>query len=40
MYLQKPGGGFYTKLDLGIVKYHFEVGAEKEFFYKTLNEQI
>ncbi len=31
----KAGRGFYTKLDLGIVKYHFEVGAEKEFFYKT-----
>lgn len=23
----KPGKGFYTKLDLGIVKYHFELGA-------------
>lgn len=23
----KAGKGFYTKLDLGIVKYHFEVGA-------------
>ena len=23
----KRGIGFYTKLDLGIVKYHFEVGA-------------
>ena len=23
----KPGLGFYTKLDLGIVKYHFEIGA-------------
>ena len=22
--------GFYTKLDLGIVKYHFELGAEKD----------
>lgn len=28
----KPGSGFYTKLDLGIVKYHFEVGAGKENF--------
>lgn len=28
----KAGGGFYTKLDLGIVKYHFEVGAGKENF--------
>lgn len=24
----KAGIGFYTKLDLGIVKYHFEIGAE------------
>lgn len=23
----KPGIGFYTKVDLGIVKYHFEVGS-------------
>lgn len=23
----KAGNGFYTKLDLGIVKYHFEIGA-------------
>ncbi|MFV0396237.1 MAG: nitroreductase family protein [Coprobacillaceae bacterium] len=28
----KPGRGFYTKLDLGIVKYHFEIGAGKENF--------
>lgn len=26
----KAGFGFYTKIDLGIVKYHFEVGAGKE----------
>lgn len=26
------GGGFYTKLDLGIVKYHFEQGAGIESF--------
>lgn len=25
-------GGFYSKLDLGIVKYHFEVGAGKDNF--------
>lgn len=25
-------GGFYSKVDLGIVKYHFEVGAGKENF--------
>lgn len=25
----KAGRGFYTKLDLGIVKYHFEIGAGK-----------
>lgn len=28
----KAGMGFYTKLDLGIVKYHFEIGAGKEHF--------
>lgn len=28
----KAGKGFYTKLDLGIVKYHFEIGAGKEMF--------
>ena len=28
----KPGLGFYSKVDLGIVKYHFEVGAGKENF--------
>lgn len=28
----KAGMGFYTKLDLGIVKYHFEVGAGTENF--------
>lgn len=26
------GFGFYTKLDLGIVKYHFEIGAGKDNF--------
>ncbi len=26
----KPGLGFYTKVDAGIVKYHFEVGANKK----------
>ena len=25
----KPGMGFYSKIDLGIVKYHFEIGAGK-----------
>lgn len=25
----KAGIGFYTKIDLGIAKYHFEIGAEK-----------
>lgn len=29
----KAGKGFYTKLDLGIVKYHFEVAAGKDSFY-------
>ena len=28
----KPGVGFYSKMDLGIVKYHFEIGAGKENF--------
>lgn len=28
----KTGIGFYTKMDLGIVKYNFEVGAGKENF--------
>lgn len=28
----KAGFGFYTKLDLGIVKYHFELGAGAENF--------
>lgn len=30
--LAKAGNGFYTKLDLGIVKYHFELGAGKDNF--------
>lgn len=28
----KAGAGLYTKLDLGIVKYHFEIGADKDNF--------
>lgn len=28
----KAGVGFYTRLDLGIVKYHFEIGAGRENF--------
>ncbi len=28
----KAGKGFYTKIDLGIVKYHFEIGAGVENF--------
>lgn len=28
----KAGFGFYAKIDLGIVKYHFEIGAGKENF--------
>ncbi len=28
----KAGLGFYTKVDLGIVKYHFELGAGKQNF--------
>ena len=30
-----PGHAFYAKMDLGIVKYHFEVGAGKENFQWT-----
>ena len=26
---EKAGTGFYSKIDLGIVKYHFELGANK-----------
>lgn len=29
----KAGLGFYAKMDLGIVKYHFELGAGKETFH-------
>ena len=28
----KAGLGFYAKMDLGIVKYHFELGAGKDSF--------
>lgn len=28
----KAGNGFYSKIDLGIAKYHFEVGAGKDNF--------
>lgn len=28
----KAGAGFYSKIDLGIAKYHFELGAGKENF--------
>ncbi|MGN1399276.1 MAG: nitroreductase family protein [Erysipelotrichaceae bacterium] len=28
----KAGNGFYTKVDLGIVKYHFEIGAQPHNF--------
>ena len=28
----EAGMGFYSKVDLGIVKYHFEIGAGKEHF--------
>jgi hypothetical protein len=28
----KAGTGFYSKMDLGIIKYHFQVGAGKENF--------
>ena len=28
----KAGLGFYSKIDLGIARYHFEIGAGKENF--------
>lgn len=28
----RAGMGFYSKIDLGIVKYHFELGAGRENF--------
>ena len=28
----KPGIGFYSKIDLGIARYHFEIGAGKDNF--------
>lgn len=28
----EPTGGFYKNVDIGIVKYHFEVGAGKNNF--------
>ncbi len=31
----RAGVGFYTKVDLGIVRYHFEAGAGKEHFTWT-----
>lgn len=30
--LARAGAGFYTKMDLGIVKYHFEIGARDGVF--------
>lgn len=33
----KAGKGFYTHLDLGIVKYHFEIGAKNNFTWKRLS---
>lgn len=30
----KAGTGFYTKVDLGIAKYHFEIGANTEIDWK------
>ena len=28
----QPGSGFYTKIDMGIAKYHFEIGAGTDQF--------
>ena len=33
----KAGFGFYTKIDMGIVKYHFEIGTGKEHFQWALS---
>lgn len=33
--LVKPGVGFYSKIDMGIAKYHFEIGAGKDHFEWT-----
>lgn len=34
----KAGWGFFTKVDLGIAKYHFEIGAGKEnFMWQTIS---
>ena len=33
----KAGFGFYTKIDMGSVKYHFEIGAGKEHFQWELS---
>ena len=30
--LAKAGVGFYTKVDLGIAKYHFEIGVGDHYF--------
>ncbi len=32
----KAGTGFYSKIDLGIVKYHFDIGSERDIFSKTV----
>lgn len=29
----RAGTGFYTKIDLGTAKYHFEIGAGRENFH-------
>lgn len=34
----KAGAGFYSKVDLGIVKYHFELGAGKDNFKWSENQ--
>lgn len=30
--IAKAGKGILTDIDLGIVKYHFEIGADKKIF--------
>mgnify|MGYP001635082147 FL=1 len=36
----KSTGGFYSKVDLGIVQYHFEVGAGRKIFSTASHENI
>ena len=37
--ISKPGVAFYTKVDLGIAKYHFEVGAGKGHLFDGMRDE-